>query len=94
MKQKGYWMQRIMDRADLPSDMLPGLPVVEIAGDRRLLIENHLGVTEYGREHICVKAKFGQIRVCGGCLELSKMAKGQLVICGRIDSVSLIRRNK
>lgn len=93
MKQGRYWMQRMMDRADLPSETLPGLPVVEIAGERRVLIENHLGVTEYGRERICVKVKFGHIRVCGGCLELAKMTKGQLVVSGRIDSVSLIRRN-
>lgn len=94
MKRDGMWLQRLAEGADLPSEPLPGLPVAELAGDRRLLIENHQGVTEYCRERISVKVKFGQLRVCGAGLELARMTKEQLVICGRIDSVNLIRRGK
>lgn len=91
MKDRG-WMQRLADGADLPLEPLPGLPIAELAGDRRLLIENHRGVTEYSRERISVKVKYGQLRVCGCGLELARMSKEQLVIRGRIDSVNLIRR--
>lgn len=92
MKRDGMWLQRLAERADLPSEPLPGMSVAELAEDRRLLIENHRGVTEYSRERISVKVKFGQIRVCGVGLELARMTKEQLVICGRIDTISLIRR--
>lgn len=93
MKQGKNWMLRMMEQADLPSDTLPGLPVVEIAGQRRVLIENHMGVTQYGGESICVKVKFGHVRICGECLKLDGMTKGKLIIVGRIDRVDLIRRN-
>lgn len=92
MRQKKEWFQWFTEGADLPGEPNPMQPLVELAGDRRVLIENHRGVTQYGREKICVKVKFGQVAVCGCGLELARMTKEQLVISGRIDSVSLIRR--
>jgi sporulation protein YqfC len=70
---------------------LPGMPLIEIAGEKRVLIENHRGVTEYDPLRICVRVKFGQVCVCGEALTLAQMTRSCLVICGRIDSVTLLR---
>lgn len=86
------WMERIADTADLQGEAMPGQPLVEIFGERRVLIEHHAGVTEYGREKIQVKMRYGCLCVCGGGLELTRMSAEQLIISGRIDSVSIIRR--
>lgn len=91
MKERRSLLQLITEGADLPAEPLPGLPLVEIAGDRRVLIENHGGVTEYGREKIRIQVRYGQLCICGAGLELAMMTKEQLVICGRIDSVNLLR---
>lgn len=93
MKRGRDWMARLTDGLDLNGEPMPGVPLVEVTGERRVLIENHGGVTQYGREKICVKVKFGHIQVCGCGLELARMTKEQLVISGRIDSVTLLRRN-
>lgn len=93
MRQKRDWLQRLTEGADLPGEASPALPLVELAGDRRVLIEHHRGVTQYGTDRICVNVKFGQVAVCGCGLELARMTREQLVICGRIDSVTLLRRN-
>ena len=85
-------LQRLADGADLSAEPLPGQPIVEIADDRRVLIENHFGVKEYSREKIGVKVKYGLVCVCGCNLELIRMTKEQLIISGRIDAVTLIRR--
>ena len=92
MGRGGYFLQRLADGADLTTEPLPGQPIVEIAGDRRVLIENHFGVKEYSRERISVKVKYGLVSVCGCGLELMRMTKEQLIICGRIDGVTLQRR--
>lgn len=86
------WMERLADRADLQGEPLPGQPLVEILGEHRVLIEHHAGVTEYGREKIQVKMRYGCLCVCGHALELARMNANQLIISGRIDSVSIIRR--
>ena len=87
--------QKIINRftsiADLQDEPLPGLPLVEIIGDCRVLIERHMGVTEYGKEKIVVKAKCTQICVCGTEMELIKMTNSLLVIKGTIFSVNIIK---
>ena len=90
MKDITFW-ERLMIGADLPGEAVPKLPLIEIAGEHRVLIENHKGVIGYGDNEICIKVKFGCIKVCGNQLMLSKLTKQQLVISGFIDSVSLCR---
>ena len=91
MKHKPFWEQVVMG-ADLPTETIPGQPLIEIAGQHRVLIENHQGVTAYGCSEICVRVKYGSIRVCGNQLSLARMTKDQLVITGDINAVTLLRR--
>ena len=92
MKGRGNWMERLAEEMELDELSLPGQPLVEICGEHRVLIENHRGVSRYGVEGICIRVAFGEISVRGCSLELARMTKDQLLICGRIDSVTLIRR--
>lgn len=94
MKQRGKLLERVVLGADLPGEALPGMPLVEIVGEERVLIENHRGVVAYGCKEICVKVRYGHLCVCGMGLELARMTKHQLVITGRVDSVSLCRGRK
>ena len=86
--RKEHWAERLA----LPGETMPGMPVAELAGDRRVLIEGHRGVTEYCREQVTVKVSYGCLRVTGCGLELRQMSRQQLVICGRIDSIQLRRK--
>lgn len=87
-------MQRLAEEMDISQEAVPGLPLVEICGERRVLIENHRGVLSYGSEQIRACVSYGELVVCGCGLELARMTREQLVICGRIDSVCLVRRGK
>lgn len=87
-------LDKMTDGADLTGEPIPGQTIVELGGDRRVLIENHFGITQYSTDRICVKVKYGQVAVCGYGLELTRMTKEQLVISGRIDGVTLIRRGR
>ncbi len=91
MKRRNQIFERIVVGADLPGECLPGVPLVEIAGEGRVLVENHCGVTAYKHCEICIKVKYGQICVCGNDLELARMTKNQLVITGEISGVKLYR---
>ncbi len=94
MKENANILQRMTEAMDLVGEPVPGQPLIEIAGNRQVLIENHCGVREYCRERIGVCVKFGFVEVCGCSLELSRMTKEQLVISGRIESVYLHRRGE
>lgn len=91
MKKRTYWNQ-LADAVQLHGEPLPGLSLVEIAGDCRVLIERHRGVLKYDRQQICIKTTYGCVMVCGSDLILMQMTRSQLVITGKIEKVSLKRR--
>ena len=93
MKQGRYWLERLADQADLSGESLSVMPLVEIAGNRRVLIEGHRGVTQYGCDCICVRVSYGTVAVNGIDLELAQMTKAQLIIRGKIHKITLIGRN-
>ena len=94
MKKHKVLFERIADAADLGTEPLPKVPLVELAGENRVLVENHQGVIQYGCEHICLKVCYGHISISGNHLELARMTKEQLVVTGIIDSVHLCRGRK
>lgn len=92
MGQRRNWMELLVDSADMGGEPMPMQPLVELAGDRRVLIEHHQGVVQYSREKICVKVRYGIVVICGCGLELRHMSRAQLAIAGRIDGITLERR--
>lgn len=92
MGKRRYYFENLLERDSMHQEAVPNLPIVEIAGERRVLVENHHGVAAYGSERILVKVNFGSVCICGCNLEMIHMTKNQLVISGRIDSVGLQRR--
>ncbi len=91
MGWKDTMVERFVMGADLPGESMPGQTLVELAGDGRVLVENHCGVIAYGSSEICVKVRYGVLSVRGSGLKLARMTKEQLVIIGRIDCVSIHR---
>ena len=84
-------LEKAIIGADLPGEPTPGQPLVEISGGCRVFVENHCGVSMYGRDEIHIKVAFGIIIVCGSGLELVYMSKQKLVISGKIDGISIRR---
>ncbi len=68
------------------------LPLAELTGFHRVLIENHTGVLAYSQEEITVKVSYGSLQINGQNMMLAEMSREQLVITGQIDGVLLHRR--
>ena len=89
---KKVLLNRITAGSALADNKFTGSPLIEVTGDHRVLIENHCGVREYSSEKISVNVNYGIISISGEKLTLAQMTQEQLVICGRILDISLIRR--
>ena len=72
-------------------EKLKKVPLVEIAGQNRVLVENHMGVLAYSLEQILIKVAFGTITVTGSQLRLMQLCNEQLVITGTIQAITLER---
>ena len=91
MKQQNRILRQLEARAQLSGQPLPGIPIVELAGDRRVLIEHHCGVRGYSDNQVSVGVGFGRIEIDGEKLEILQMSSDCLVITGIIDSIKLER---
>ena len=69
------FLEQLALSSEIGTEAISGQPMVEISGDRRVLIENHFGVKAYNRESIVVNVKYGCICVCGCGLELMRMTR-------------------
>ncbi len=89
--KKNSILDKVAIAVDLPGEAIPGQPLIEIAGERRVLIENHRGVVRYGEGEICLRVSYGFVKVVGCGLRLLRMTRQQVIICGRIDGIELCR---
>ena len=89
--KKGKMLRVLTERAGLYGESLPGIPLLELSGDDRVLIENHICVSSYSQGEISVRVSYGCIRIVGRSLVLACVGKEQLVIHGKVDSVTVER---
>lgn len=88
MKQKTVEiMEAISEKIKLPSDILAGAPLLSMAGQRQLLIENYKGIIEYTEELIRVQTKTGRIHVEGKNLNIEYYTADDMKITGYITAV-------
>lgn len=87
MKKARLAAESLADRLDLPQDALLGSGKLTVAAGRRVFIENHCGILEYGTERICVAFDRGRVAINGAGLELVAMSGKELIIRGRLQSL-------
>lgn len=90
--KKRYTLMEYFSQHPNDSETLPFCPVIEVAGDYRVLIENHYGVIQYSKETVKIRVEYGVAEICGQNLSLCHMTKIKLVITGRIQGITLSRR--
>ena len=90
MKQ-GKILRSVTEKIGLQVETAPGVLLVELSGDDRILVENHKCVVGYTDCEIQIRVSFGLVQITGEKLELSCINKEQLVIRGSIRTISLIK---
>ena len=91
MSERSYW-EKLRESALRQTERITGVTLIEIVGDSRVLIEHHKGVVQYDLNEICIKTTCGCAVISGAQLTLCEVMRSQLVITGKIESVSIKRR--
>lgn len=94
MKRKklvGDALDKVADVFDLPGEVVGGVPRVTVTGCRRVFIENHRGILEYGENEIDVNGGRAIIKVHGDRLRLCSMNDGELLISGDVFGLEFVR---
>ena len=77
----------LSEKLQMPEEALLGAAKLTVTAGRRVLIENHRGILEYGTETITVRAGSGQIGIIGNGLRLLAMSGKELLIGGNVQSI-------
>lgn len=85
MKKIKAAAEELADR--LSEDMVFSAAKLTVIAGKKILIENHKGIIEYGTEHIVVSTERGKIALNGSNFTLDAMNNNELLICGRLQCV-------
>lgn len=75
----------------VPDQTLPGVPIIEIYGNKRVLIEGRCAVIEYSTSIIRLKNNCEIICVSGSDLIMTELTYQQIIITGEIENISISR---
>lgn len=91
MDKRKPMLRLLAEAVDVPRELLPGEPLIELVGNQRVMIENHTGILAYSCSCICVQICGGSISVQGKNLTITRMRHKQLVIVGTISGIEIDR---
>ncbi len=77
----------LVESLKLPKDMMMGVFVLSMIGNREVLIENYRGILEYTDTCILLQTKQGQIKFEGNNLVIEYYTNEDMKISGYIASV-------
>lgn len=82
--------QKIVKDLELPQDILLGVPLLSLQGNKEILIENHRGLLQYDSFEIRVKTKEFVVQILGKELHIQEYRRDILMIEGIIEGVRFI----
>jgi len=78
---------RITDVAGMPKDVILGIPIVTVNGQRETYIENYRGILEYTDQLIRIQTKLGRIHMIGKHLQIEYYNNDEMKIVGHITMI-------
>lgn len=82
---------RLPEVLNIPDQTLPGVPIIELYADRRVLIEGKCAIMQYDCNCIKLRSCSFRVSICGSGLSITELSGEQLIITGTVDCVSVRR---
>ena len=89
-KDNGTLRYRMADAANMPKDVVLGVPIVTLIGQFEVNIENYRGIIEYTDTLIRIKRKHGLIKMMGKNLKIEYYTNDEMKITGHIDKIEYL----
>lgn len=86
-QEDGTRRYRMADAANLPKDVVLGVPILTLTGHYEVNIENYHGILEYTEQLIRINVRGGQIRITGKSLEINYYTTTDMKITGKVEKI-------
>lgn len=81
----------IVEKLDLPKDVLLDVPKIIVVGRNEVTIENHKGILVFERDKIKINTNMSPIEIKGSQFEILYIAASTITIKGYFDSIEYVR---
>lgn len=89
MDSKAYKIKKsISDALELPKDITLDIPKVTFLGTESVSVENHKGMISYSDNQIRINTVCGILIISGQRLSIKSIVQEEIIITGKIISVS------
>ena len=88
MKAERTWIERLRQKLDLPSDIIPGQLQI-VLGHSEISIYAHQGIGTYAEHQVQVRIRGGYVTISGAHLQITRMNSVRLQITGKITGIEL-----
>ena len=79
-----------MEKLDIPANIVPQMPRMELIGNREFYMDRHRGVISYATDTVDIAAGSVVVRLFGSDLQIVAMTDDELRLSGRIERVELV----
>lgn len=83
--------QVLIEKLDLPRDVVLDVPKIIVIGRDEITIENHKGILLFDESHIKINTNSSPITIKGSKFEILYIAAGTITISGHFDSIQYER---
>ena len=80
---------RLADEMDIPDNVMSDNFDIRIQGNKRVIIENHLGVLIYENDIIHVKTKIQNVVIKGEKLKIGEITDFYIIVNGEIREIQI-----
>lgn len=77
----------IVEKLDLPKDIILDIPRITVLGDGEITIENHKGIVVFERNIIKVNTNVSPITINGENFEILYIGSSTITISGKFQSI-------
>jgi sporulation protein YqfC len=85
--KKDIFLEKAADILDLPEEVVAGMPRITVTGCKRVMVENHRGILEYGDREIQINGGRMVLTLRGENLELRSLNTTELLVTGRLTGM-------
>ena len=85
--EKKTFINRMADAANMPKDVVLGVPIITMTGQMEVSVENYRGILEYTDFLVRVQTKIGQIKIVGKSLQIEYYTNDEMKVSGHIDLI-------
>ena len=77
----------VIDTLELPKDLLMGLPLISMEGNRSMCVMHHRGLVCYTHDKIIVATRTGSIQITGRELNIPEFTSDIVEIRGYLEGI-------